>query len=114
MSGSKNQLSQGEKARRWDELIACLREPGLRDACIHSLSGVRRAVYLLLADQEALPPALVAELKAYRVKVDALYLEAADGFAAIEGVLNFIPTYVTESVAGEICQDDTGNEWAGP
>ncbi len=75
---------------------------------------MRRAVYLLLADQEALPPALVAELKAYRVKVDALYLEAVDGFACIEGVLNFIPTYVTESVAGEICQDDAGNEWAGP
>jgi hypothetical protein len=72
VSASKNQLSERDKARRWDELIACLREPGLRDAHIHSLSGVRRAVYLLLADQEALPPALVAELKAYRVKVDAL------------------------------------------
>ena len=114
MSASKNQLTEREKARRWDELIACLRQPGMRDTHIHYLSGVRRAVYLLLAGQEALPPALVAELKAYRVTVDALYLEAADGFACVEGVLNFIPTYITESVAGEICQDDIGNEWAGP
>jgi hypothetical protein len=114
VSASKNQVTEQEKARRWDELIACLRQPGLRDTYIHHLSGVRRAVYLLLADQEALPPALAAELRAYRVKADALYLEAADGFTAIEGVLNFIPTYVTESVAGEICQDDAGNEWAGP
>jgi hypothetical protein len=114
VSASKNQLSQRDKAKRWDQLIACLRQPGLRDTYIHSLSGVRRAVYLLLARQEELPPALVAELKAYLVKVDALYLEAADGFAAIEGVLNFIPTYITESVAGELCEDDTGAEWAGP
>jgi hypothetical protein len=114
VSVSKNQLTQPEKARRWDELIGCLRQPGLRDTYIHHLSGVRRAVYLLLAGQETLPPALAAELRAYRVTVDALYLEAADGFTAIEGVLNFIPTYVTESIAGEICQDDAGNEWAGP
>ena len=114
MSASKNQVTEQEKARRWDELTACLRQPGLRDTYIHHLSGVRRAVYLLLADEEALPPALAAELKGYRVKLDALYLEAADGFACIEGVLNFIPTYVTESVTGEVCQDDAGNEWAGP
>jgi hypothetical protein len=114
VSASKNEITEQEKARRWDELIACLQQPGMRDTYIHHLSGVRRAVYLLLAGQEALPPALVAELKAYRVTVDALYLEAADGFATIEGVLNFIPTYITESVAGEICQDDAANEWAGP
>lgn len=113
MSASKNQLSEQEKARRWDELIGCLQQPGMRDTYIHRLSGVRRAVYLLLAD-EALPPALAAELSAYRVKVDTLYLEAADGFTAIEGVLNFIPTYITESVTGEICQDDADTQWTGP
>jgi hypothetical protein len=113
VSASKNRLGEREKARRWDQLIACLGQPGMRDTYIHQLSGTRRAVYLLLAGQEALPPALVAELKAYRVKVDALYLEAADGFAAIEGVLNLLPTYVTESVAGELCQDDAGKDWAG-
>jgi hypothetical protein len=111
MSASRNQLSQQEKARRWDELIGCLRQPGMRETYIYRLSGVRRAVYLLLAD-ESLPPALAAELNAYRVKVDALYLEAADGFSAIEGVLNFVPTYVTESVTGEICADDTNDRLA--
>jgi hypothetical protein len=80
MSASKNQLTQAEKASRWDELIGCLQQPGMRDTYIHHLSGVRRAVCLLLAGQEELPPALADELKAYRVKLDALYLEAADGF----------------------------------
>lgn len=106
MSASKNQLSQQEKARRWDELIGCLQQPGMRNTYIHHLSGTRRAVYLLLAD-ETLPPALAAELNAYRAKVDALYLEAADGFTAIEGVLNYIPTYITESIAGELSDDET-------
>jgi hypothetical protein len=111
VSASKNQLTEREKARRWDELIGCLRQPGMRETYIHQLSGVRRAVYLLLAGHETLPPALVAELQAYRAKIDALYLEAADGFAAVEGVLNLIPTYITESIAGEIGQDD---ELEGP
>jgi hypothetical protein len=111
MSTSKNQLNQQEKARRWDELIGYLQQPGMRDTCIHHLSGTRRAVYLLLAD-ETLPPALAAELHAYRAKIDALYLEAADGFSAIEGVLNLIPTYITESIVGEICQDDPSAERA--
>jgi hypothetical protein len=105
VSASRNQLTEAEKAGRWDELIDCLQQPGMRDTYIHRLSGVRRAVYLLLAD-ESLPPGLAAELEAYRVKVDALYLEAADGFTVIEGVLNFLPTYVTESVAGEICDEN--------
>jgi hypothetical protein len=106
MSSSRNQLTQEEKAGRWDELIGCLRQPGLRDTYIHHLSGVRRAVYLLLADQEALPPSLVTELKSYVLTLDALYLEAADGFTCIEGVLNRLPTYITESIAGEVCQGD--------
>jgi hypothetical protein len=101
VSASKNQLTEAEKARRWDDLIGYLQQPGMRDTYIHRLSGVRRAVYLLLAD-EGLPPVLAAELEAYRVKLDALYLEAADGFSAVEGVLNLLPTYITESVAGEL------------
>jgi hypothetical protein len=108
VSASKNQLTQAEKATRWDELIGYLQQPGMHDTYIHRLSGVRRAVYLLLAVQEALPPALVAELQAYRVKLDALYLEAADGFSAVEGVLNLLPTYITESVAGELSDDEAG------
>jgi hypothetical protein len=109
MSASKNQLTQAEKASRWDELIGCLQQPGMRDTYIHHLSGVRRAVCLLLAGQEELPPALADELKAYRVKLDALYLEAADGFSAVEGVLNLLPTYITESVAGELSDDEAGS-----
>jgi hypothetical protein len=113
VSVSKNQLTQAEKAGRWDELIGCLQQPGMRDTYIHHLSGARRAVYLLPAGKEALPPALAAELEAYRVKLDALYLEAADGFSAIKGVLNLLPTYVTESVAGELSDDETWKDQAG-
>jgi hypothetical protein len=39
--------------------------------------------------------------------LDELYLEAADGFASLEGVLNFLPVFITASVAGELCQADT-------
>jgi hypothetical protein len=31
----------------------------------------------------------------------------------MEGVLNLLPTYVTESVAGELCQDEAGKDWTG-
>ena len=113
MSASKNQLTEAEKARRWDQLIGCLGQPGMRDSYIHHLSGARRAVYLLLAE-DTLPPALAAELGAYKVKLDALYLEAADGFAAIEGVLNLLPTYITETIAGELSDDAAGKDQGGP
>jgi hypothetical protein len=65
--------------------MACLRNPAIRDTHVHHLSAVRRAVYILLADQEALPPALVAELEAYKGTLDALYLEAADGLMLLVG-----------------------------
>jgi hypothetical protein len=54
VSKSKNRLTVAEKARRWDSLIKCLRRT--RDVYLRRLSGVRRAVWLLLAVQETLPP----------------------------------------------------------
>lgn len=113
MSESKNELTQGEKARRWDSLIKCLQQPETRDSYMRRLSGVRRAVYLLLAVQETLPAPLVDELKAYNVTLEALYLEAAEGLSGIDGVLNLIPTYITEQAVGDLCQADTGKDWTG-
>ena len=113
MSASKNELTQKEKARRWDSLIKCLQRPGTRDSYLRRLSGVRRAVWLLLAVQETLPPPLTAELKAYNVTLEALYLEAAEGLSGIDGVLNLIPTYITEQVVGDLCQADAGKDWTG-
>jgi hypothetical protein len=109
-SESKNQLSQEEKARRWDDLITTLGQPQIRNTYIHHLTAVRRAVILLLAEREELPPPLVAELKSYKVTLDALYLEVADGWSDLEGILNLFPTYVTESIVGNICHFDTGDD----
>jgi hypothetical protein len=52
---SKTQLTQQEKAGRWDDLIRTLRQPGLRNTYVRHLSAVRRAVILLLAEQEEQP-----------------------------------------------------------
>ena len=52
----------------------------------------------------------VAELRSYKVTLDGLHLEAIDGFADVDGVLNLLPTYVTESVVGNICQFDTDDD----
>jgi hypothetical protein len=104
---SKTQLTEQEKARRWDDLIQTLRQPGVRNTYVRHLSAVRRAVILLLAEREELPPALVAELKSYKVTLDGLHLEAIDGFADVDGVLNLLPAYVTESIVGNICHFDT-------
>jgi hypothetical protein len=109
-STSKNQLTQEEKARRWDELIETLGKPQVRDTYIRHLSAVRRAVILLLAEREELPACLVDELKSYKVTLDELYLEAIDGFADMDGVLNLLPTYVTESIVGNICHFDTDDD----
>jgi len=62
---------------------------------------------LLLARREELPPGLAAELRSYKVTLDELPLEASDGFADMDGVLNLLPTYVTESIVGDICHFDT-------
>jgi hypothetical protein len=109
VSESRNRLTVAERARRWDALIKCLQQPDTRDVYLRRLSGVRRAVWLLLAVQET----LTAELKAYNVTLESLYLEAADGLASIEGVLNLIPTYITEQAAGDLCQADAGKDWTG-
>jgi hypothetical protein len=101
-------MSQQEKANRWDRLIRLLQNPEIRDTYIWHLSTMRRAVEVLLARREELPPALVAELISYKVRLEALHLEAIDGFTGVEGVLNFFPTYVTESLVGQLCQGDAG------
>jgi len=99
-------VSQQEKAERWDHLIRLLQNPEIRDTYIWHLSTMRRAVEALLARREELPSALVDELIAYKTRLEALHLEAIDGFTGIEGVLNFFPTYVTESLIGQLCQGD--------
>ena len=105
----KNQLTQQEKANRWDELVARLKDPRIGNTYVRHLSAMRRAVNMLLAAREELPVGLVAELKSYMVTLDELYLEAFDGFAGVNGILDLLPTYVTESVAGELCQPETGD-----
>jgi len=99
-------ISQREKARRWDQLTGLLQSPAIRDTYIWRLASLNRAVNMLLACREELPSALVAELKPYKEKLEALRLEAIDGFDDAEGVLNFFPTYVTESLVGQLCQGD--------
>ena len=106
---SMSQLTQQEKAGRWDRLITLLKDPRVKDTGVRHLSAMRRAVMLLLSAREELPEGLVAELRAYMVTLDELHLEAIDGLADAEGVLNLLPTYVTESLAGELCQLDTGD-----
>jgi DNA-binding transcriptional ArsR family regulator len=106
-------VTQREKAERWDQLLRLLSDPAVHDSHIRHLSTTRRAVMFLLASREELPPALAAELKAYMPTLDELYLEAADGFCDAEGVLNMIPSYITGSLVGELCQPDTAadDEW---
>ena len=103
-------ISQREKATRWDFLISMLKQPGVRDVSVRHLSAMRRAVTMLLANQEELPESLTAELKSYKTTLDELHLEAMDGFADVEGVINFLPTYVTESLVGEICRSDSTDD----
>lgn len=99
-------VSQQEKASKWDFLIRTLRRPDIKDTHIRHLSTMQRATAMLLAYREELPTTLAAELKSYKEALDGLYLEAIDGFTDLEGVLNLLPTYVTESIAGELCQPD--------
>ena len=100
-------VSPQEKADRWDHLIRLLQNPEIRDTYIWHLSTMRRAVEILLARREELPSSLVDELVPYRARLEALQLEAIDGFSGVEGVLNFFPTYVTESLVGQFCQGDS-------
>jgi hypothetical protein len=101
-------MDQQEKARRWDHLVELLKSPGLQDTYVFHLSKLRRATLMLLASREELPGALATELTAYQARLDALYLEAEDGFTDLEGILNAIPAFAIGSVAGELSQPDTG------
>jgi hypothetical protein len=101
-------LDQQEKARRWDHLVELLKSPGLQDTYVFHLSKLRSATLMLLASREELPGTLAAELRAYQARLDALYLEAADGFTDLEGILNAIPAFAIGSVVGELSQPDTG------
>jgi hypothetical protein len=103
-------ITQREKADRWDYLLRLLGNPALHDSHIRHLSTMRRAVLFLLSSREELPPALVSELKAHMTTLDELYLEAADGYCDAEGVLNMIPLYITGSLVGELCQQDTSDD----
>jgi hypothetical protein len=111
-SGERQQpnISQREKARRWDNLIRMLRRPDIRDTGVWHLSSQRRAVMMLLTSREELPASLTAELKSYKFTLDALYLEAIGGFESIDGIINFLPTYITESAVGELCQPDSRDD----
>jgi hypothetical protein len=103
-------VSQQKKAERWDSLMILLRSPEIRDTHVRHLSAKRRAAQMLLASREELPATLVTELKAYMVTLDELYLEAIDGFADIEGVLNLLPSFIIESTVGELCQPDNAGQ----
>jgi hypothetical protein len=99
-------ISQQEKADRWDRLIGHLRDPKIQDTYIWHLSAMRRAVNMLLAFKGELPSALAAELASYRDKLEALHLEAIDGFDGSGEVLNLLPTYITESLVGQLYGED--------
>lgn len=100
-------LTEHEKARRWDNLIVLLGRPEIGDLTVRHISTMRRATGMLLAKREELPASLTAELVSYMATLDELYLEAIDGFADMEGVINFLPVYMTESAVAELCQPDT-------
>jgi hypothetical protein len=103
-------LTEREKAERWDRLLGVLQRPGTRDTYIWHLSAMRRAAMKLLANRARLPEALVRELAAYMETLDGLYLEVADGFADVEGVLNLFPVWIAGSVAAGMYELDTRDE----
>jgi hypothetical protein len=108
---SLNRLTEHEKARRWDQLIRHLGNPAIRDTSIRHLAAMRRATLILLASREELPDPLAAGLKAYMTTLNELYLEAHDGIAEVSETLDLLPTYITESMAGELCQTDTEDDY---
>lgn len=66
---------------------------------------MRLATLMLLAGREELPEALVSELRSYHARVDALFLEAVDGYRG-DGH-DMLPTYITEMLVGELSQEMT-------
>jgi hypothetical protein len=111
------QARQQQKAERWDALMGVLSQPGLKDTAIRHLSVMRRAALMLLANRHELPASLAAELTSYQATLDELYFEAADGFADVEGILNFLPAYITGFAAAGLYRpgpdddDEEGVEW---
>jgi hypothetical protein len=103
--GKARQLPEREKARMWDELAVAIQRPGLRDLTVLKVSGMLRAVNLLLAYREELPPALAAELDAWKVALDAMHLESIEGWADADGVLNLLPTHMVISLMGAIREE---------
>ena len=73
------------------------------------LERLKLAADILLSEHDAITDPLEVELTIFRERV-----EAADGFAAIEGVLNLLPTYITETIAGELSDDAAGKDQGGP
>lgn len=71
-----------KKAEKWDFLIELLKDPRIRDTGINHLRQMRQATLILLTAREELPETLAAKLRAYQVRLDALFLEAIDGIAA--------------------------------
>jgi hypothetical protein len=71
--------NQQEKASRRDHPIGLLQGPEIRHTYIWRPASLNRAVNMLLACEEELPPALAAELKPYKEKPEALRLEASAG-----------------------------------
>src|SRR5690349_16092380 len=107
-------MDQREKAERWDHLVGLLKSPVLRNDYVVHLSAHRRATSMLLASREELPETLVTELAAYQATLDALYLEAIDGFADVEGILNAIPACAIGSLVGELSQPEADDDpWIG-
>ena len=99
---------QQKKAENWDLLLAMLKTPGIRDDGINHLRRMRLATKMLLAAREELPKALVRELRSYRVRIDALFLEAVDGYRG-DGH-DMLPTYITEMLVGQLGQENTDHE----
>ncbi|WP_300609874.1 hypothetical protein [Trebonia sp.] len=99
---------QRKKAENWDLLLAMLKNPVIRDDAINNLRRLRLATLMLLAAREELPDALVTELRSYRARIDALFLEAVDGYRG-DGH-DMLPTYITEMIAAELSQENDDDD----
>jgi hypothetical protein len=99
---------QLKKAERWDLLKEMLSSPAIRDASLNHLRRMRHATLILLAAREELSETLVTELRAYQARVDALFLEAVDGYRG-DGH-DILPTYEIEMLVNELCQEDACDE----
>lgn len=101
-------VTDRQKAENWDFLLEMLKDPRIRDTGINHLRRMRQATLMLLAAREELSETLVSELRAYQVRLDALFLEAVDGYRG-DGH-DMLPTYITEMLVGDLTQDDDDDE----